>query len=96
MQDNNAGKKKALVQTRITGVPKNNPKLKNLISRNDKIYSKSLKYISKPPKDLDLIQVFPSQELECGVLINSIEHIRNDYHYGLEIGLDTISKLSSS
>ena len=75
---------------------KNNPKLKNLISRNDKIYSKSLKYISKPPKDLDLIQVFPSQELECGVLINSIEHIRNDYHYGLEIGLDTISKLSSS
>ena len=63
--------------------------------RNDKIYSRKQKYISNPPKDLKLIQVAPEIELECGVISNNKEHIRMDYRYGLELGLDALPRLQT-
>ena len=61
--------------------------------RNDKIYSRQQKYISKPPKDLKFIQVAPQKELECGVISSSLEDIRRDYRHGLELGLDVLPEL---
>ena len=72
---------------------RDNPTLQKLIARNDKIYIREQKYISNPPKDLKLIQVGPQTELECGVISSSQEHIRMDYRYGLELGLDTLPHL---
>jgi len=74
---------------------RNNPKLQKLIMRNDKIYSRQQKYISKPPKDLKLIQVAPQTELECGVISSSLEDIRMDYRQGLELGLDVLTELQT-
>ena len=74
---------------------RNNPKLQKLIMRNDKIYSRQQKYISKPPKDLKLIQVAPQTELECGVISSSLEDIRMDYRQGLELGLDVLPELQT-
>ena len=74
---------------------RNNPKLQKLIMRNDKIYSRQQKYISKPPKDLKLIQVAPQTELECGVISSNLEDIRMDYRYGLELGLDVLPELQT-
>ena len=72
---------------------RNNPKLQNLIMRNDTIYSSAQNYISNPPKDLELIQVAPEKDLECGVIASNLEHIRMDYRYGLEMGLDVLPNL---
>ena len=72
---------------------RNNPKLKKLVMRNDKIYSRGQKYINNPPEDLELTQVAPKTELECGVISNSLEHILSDYRYGLELGLDALPRL---
>ena len=72
---------------------RNNPKLQKLIMRNDKIYFRQQKYISNPPKDLNLIQVAPQTELECGVISSSLEDILMDYRHGLELGLDVLPEL---
>ena len=72
---------------------RNNPKLKQLIMRNDKTYLREQKYISNPPKDLKIIHLAPEEELECGVISSNLEHIQMDYRYGLEIGLDTLPQL---
>ena len=72
---------------------RNNPKLKKLIMRNDKIYSRQQKYISNPPKDLKLIHIAPQTELECGVISSSLEDVRMDYRHGLELGLDVLPEL---
>jgi len=74
---------------------KDNPTLKKLVNRNDKIYTRSQKYISNPPADLKIIQVLPTGELKCGVLTNSTEHIQDDYRYGLEMGLDALPILQT-
>ena len=72
---------------------RNNPKLQRLVLRNDKIYARQLKYIANPPKDLNIIQVAPEAELECGIIANKIEHIQMDYRYGIEKGMDAIHRL---
>ena len=72
---------------------RNNPKLQKLILRNDTIYAKGQKYVSNPPKDLKVIQISPKKELECGVISNDLEHIKMDYRYGLEMGLDRLPQL---
>jgi len=72
---------------------RDNPKLQKLILRNDKIYIREQKYIADPPEDLELIQVTPKTELECGVIANSLNNIYMDYRYGLELGLDALQQL---
>ena len=72
---------------------RNNPKLQKIITRNDKIYIRGQKYISNPPKGLELIQLAPEAALECGVISSNLEHIQMDYRYGLELGLDALPQL---
>ena len=67
--------------------------MQKLISRNDKIYSRGQKYIINHPKDLNLIQISPSTDLNCGVISSNTEHIQADYRYRLELGLDSLPKL---
>ena len=70
-----------------------NPKLQKVIMSNDKIYTRKQKYISNPPKDLNIIQLAPSTDLECGVISSTPEDIRSDYRHGLEVSLDKLPKL---
>ena len=72
---------------------RNNTKLQKLIMRNDKIYSRELKYISNPPEDLKLIQLVPETTLKCGVISSDLNNIQMDYRYGLEMGLDAMPEL---
>jgi len=72
---------------------RNNPKLQKIIKRNDKIYIRGQKYISNPPKNLELLQLAPKTALECGVISSNLEHIQMDYRYGLELGLDALPQL---
>ena len=72
---------------------RDNSKLQKLITRNSQIYSRGQKFISKPPTDLDIIQVSPIEGLQCGVISNTLEHVLADYRYGLELGLDKIPQL---
>ncbi len=70
-----------------------NPKLQKLIGRNDKIYSKSQKYIDNHPKDLKLIHLAPKKELKCGVISSTKDHVHEDYLSGMELALDSLPKL---
>ena len=72
---------------------RDNPKLQKLIIRNDKIYSRSQRYIEDHPLDLKLIQLAPKKELNCGVISSSKEHVQMDYQNGLELGLDSLKKV---
>ena len=72
---------------------RDNPKLQKLISRNDKIYARLQKYIHEHPSDLKLIHMAPKNELKCGVISSSKEHVQMDYLNGLEVGLDYLPKL---
>ncbi len=72
---------------------RNNPIIKRLIMRNDRIYARQQKYISNPPKNLELLQLAPKTALECGVISSNLEHIQMDYRYGLELGLDALPQL---
>ena len=42
---------------------------------------------------MNIIQIVPESELECGIIANKIEHIQMDYRYGIEKGMDAIHKL---
>jgi len=70
-----------------------NPKLQKLISRNDKIYSRSQKYIDEHPSDLKLIHLAPRKELKCGVISSTKEHVHEDYLNGMELAMDSLPKL---
>ena len=70
-----------------------NPKLQKLISRNDKIYSRSQKYIDKHPFDLKLIHLAPRKELKCGVISSTKEYVHEDYLNGMELAMDSLPKL---
>jgi len=72
---------------------RDNPKLKKIITRNDKIYFRSQKYINNHPADLKLIQLAPKKELKCGVISSSKENVNMDYQNGLECALDSLPKL---
>lgn len=52
-----------------------------------------MNYVSKPQKDLSLIQIVPEKELKCGVIANNIEDIQTDYRYGIEKGMDALNEL---
>ena len=62
-------------------------------TRNDKIYARLQKYIHEHPSDLKLIHMAPKNELKCGVIYSSKEHVQMDYLNGLEVGLDFLPKL---
>ena len=72
---------------------RDNPKLQNLILRNDKLYSRQQNYLSNHPNDLELFQIAPESALNCGVISSNLNHIKMDYRYGLELGLDALPKL---
>ena len=72
---------------------RDNPKLQDLIMRNDKIYARKQKYIGNPPDDLTIFQIAPDSELNCGVISSTVEEITMDYRHGLEKGMDALHKL---
>jgi predicted patatin/cPLA2 family phospholipase len=72
---------------------RDNPKLQKLVMRNDKIYAKQQKYISRPPDDLALFQIAPESELKCGVISNTLENVKLDYRHGIEKGMDALKEL---
>ena len=71
---------------------KDKPELKKIVTQNDEIYNKGKEYIENPPKDLNIIQLAPENELACGVITSNKNNVKLDYCYGLEIGLDFLSQ----
>ena len=72
---------------------RDNPRLRKLISRNDKIYAKAQKYVDNHPSDLKLIHLAPKDELKCGVISSTKEYVHEDYLSGMELALDSLPKL---
>lgn len=62
------------------------PKIIDLITHHEESYQKTLDFISKPPSDVEIIQLFPADPL-ASHLVGSQKHaLERDYAAGVEIG----------
>lgn len=72
---------------------KNHPGLTNIFSKQHVKFNESIDYILNPPTGIKIQQIAPEQKLKTGGYTNSKVALELDYRYGLEMGIDFLSKL---
>ena len=72
---------------------KNHPGLTNIFSKQHVKFNESIDFILNPPVGIKIQQIAPEQKLKTGGYTNSKVALELDYRYGLEMGLDFLSKL---
>jgi len=71
---------------------RNNPELSECFSQNHQIYNNTMDFLSNPPEDVNIEQLWPEEGLKCSTYSYSVDGINSDYRYGLQIGLDFVRK----
>lgn len=69
---------------------RNNPELSECFAFTHEIYNRTLDYLSHPPANIKIHQLWPEEGLKCSTYNYSLESINSDYRYGLQTGLDYI------
>ncbi len=72
---------------------KNHPGLTKIFSNQHVKFNESIDFILNPPSGIKIQQIAPEQKLKTGGYTNSKVALELDYRYGLEMGLDFLSKL---
>ena len=72
---------------------KNHTGLTNIFSKQHVKFNESIDYILNPPTGIKIEQIAPEQKLKTGGYTNSKVALELDYRYGLEMGIDFLSKL---
>jgi predicted patatin/cPLA2 family phospholipase len=72
---------------------KNHPGLTTIFSNQHVKFNESIDFILNPPTGIKIQQIAPEQKLKTGGYTNSKVALELDYRYGLEKGLDFLSKL---
>ncbi len=62
------------------------PKLLDLITHHENAYQKTLRFLAKPPKDIEIIQVYPEQPLASALVGSSDDALIDDYQLGIKVG----------
>jgi predicted patatin/cPLA2 family phospholipase len=63
------------------------PKVLDLITHHENAYQATLNFIEQPPKDVEIVQIYPEQVLASGLVGSSDESLNNDYELGFKAGL---------
>jgi len=63
-------------------------RLQRLLNKNAEIYNNIVRYINKPQKDLEIIQIAPDNLLDTTTMSQDKKTLNQDYCLGLEKGLD--------
>jgi predicted patatin/cPLA2 family phospholipase len=70
---------------------KNNPKVRDNFFKEDNNYNEAVNFLTQKNKNLEIMQICPNSPLKSGVVGTSIEDLTQDYHCGLEKGMDFLN-----
>ena len=72
------------------------PKVLDLITHHENAYQATLDFIEQPPKDIEIIQVYPEQVLASSLVGSSQESLNNDYDVGFKAGLNFLTRYENN
>ena len=70
---------------------KNNLKVRNNFLKEDSNYNEAVDFLTQKRKNIEILQICPDNLLKSGVVGTSIEDLTQDYHCGLEKGMDFLN-----
>ena len=70
---------------------KNNPKVRGSFFKEHNHYNEAVDFLTKEHKDIEILQICPDTSLKSGVVGTSMEDLEQDYHCGLEKGMDFLN-----
>ena len=70
---------------------KNKPKVSDNFFKKHNNYNKAVDFLTKKHKNIEILQICPDNILKSGVVGTSIEDLTQDYHCGLEKGIDFLN-----
>lgn len=68
------------------------PKVLDLITHHENAYQATLDFIEQPPKDIEILQIYPEQVLASSLVGSSQESLNNDYDVGFKAGLNFLTR----
>jgi predicted patatin/cPLA2 family phospholipase len=63
------------------------PQVIDLITHHENAYQATLNFLKQPPKDVEIIQIYPEQALASRLVGSSHDSLSNDYDLGFQAGL---------
>ena len=70
---------------------KNNPKVRENFFKEDNNYNEAIDFLKKKHKNIEILQICPDNFLKSGVVSTSQEDLTQDYHNGMEKGMDFLN-----
>ena len=70
---------------------KNNPKVRDNFFKEENNYNEAVDFLKKKHKNIEILQICPDNFLKSGVVGTSKEDLTQDYHNGLEKGMDFLN-----
>ena len=70
---------------------KNNPKVRDNFFKEHNHYNEAVDFLTKKHKNIEILQICPDNLLKSGVVGTSKEDLTQDYHSGLEKGMDFLN-----
>lgn len=64
------------------------PKVLDLLTHHENAYQSTLDFIAHPPKDVEIVQIFPEQNLTSRLVGSNNESLGTDYSLGFKTGLN--------
>ncbi|MFK7784675.1 MAG: patatin family protein [Crocinitomicaceae bacterium] len=66
------------------------PELSTCFAENHLIYNNTMDFLSDPPKQTNIEQLWPKDGLKCSTYSYSVEGINADYRYGMQVGIEYV------
>jgi len=70
---------------------KNSPKVRDNFFKEDNNYNEAVDFLTKKHKNIEILQICPDNFLKSGVVGTTKEDLTQDYHCGLEKGMDFLN-----
>ena len=70
---------------------KNNHKVRDIFLKEDIEYNESVDFLTEKHENLEILQICPDNFLKSSVVGTSVEDLTQDYHEGLEKGMDFLN-----
>ena len=70
---------------------KNNKKVRDSFFKEHNNYNEAVDFLTKKHKNIEILQICPDNSLKSGLVGTKIEDLTQDYHCGLEKGMDFLN-----
>ena len=70
---------------------KNNPEIRDNFFKEDNTYNEAVDFLTEKHESLEVLQICPDSFLKSRVVGTSVDDLTQDYHAGLEKGMDFLS-----